>query len=117
MGIAAKAYTTIFTAIYGSLQLKQTVTLTGIFEHISNWVVNWIIESTMNGNKGNKYTNPTYVNKNLVTMICILKVLEHFQDLAIPNLYYFYKLCSRAFPQQEIIWLDGPCHKQKKYNW
>lgn len=57
----------------------------------------------MNGNKGNKYTNPTYVNKNLVTMICILKVLEHFQDLAIPNRYYFYKLCSRAFPQQEII--------------
>jgi len=44
----------------------------------------------MNGNKGNKYTNHIYTNKNLVKMICILQVLEHFQDLAIPNVYYFY---------------------------
>lgn len=90
MGITAKAYTTIFTAVYGSLPLKQTVTLTGSFERICNSVVNLKIQSTMNGNKGNKYTNHIYVNRNLVKMICILKVLEHFQDLAIPNVYYFY---------------------------
>lgn len=39
----------------------------------------------MNGNKAN-----IYINKNPVKMICTLIVLEYFQVLAVPNVYYFY---------------------------
>lgn len=53
MGIPAKAYATILRAVYGSLQLKQTVTLTGSFERIGNSGVDLKRESTMNGNRGN----------------------------------------------------------------
>lgn len=51
IGITAKAYTTIFTAVFGPLQLKQTVTLTGSFAHKCNSVGNLKTQNIMNGNK------------------------------------------------------------------
>lgn len=56
-GITAKVYTTIFIAVHGSLQLKQTVTLTGSFAHRYNSVGNLKIQNTL---MVTKYTNLIY---------------------------------------------------------
>lgn len=56
----------------GSFQLKLTATLTGSFECICNTTVNKTKQNSINGNKGNTYTNHISINKDQVKKICIL---------------------------------------------